>query len=325
MSTRLGRSCLLALLLASPDQPACRADRTPPVTTLEGHKGWVGAVAFSPDGKRLATASADRTARIWHVEGGRQTEVLEGHTDSVCAVAFAPDGVVVTGGHDGTVRLWRPMQQSKVLESRRGAVMAVAVSPDGKTVAAGGLDGVITLLDPSGKKTLTRLIGHKTWVNSLAFSSDGSRLASGSSDGTARLWNTKTSKVVKTFALADPREIRCVALSPDGKTIAAGVRFGAVKVWDVSSGKKVASMDAHEGDAWSVCFTPDGKTLVSGGGDWGKPGTVRQWETKTWTGGVTLAHPAEVLCVTVSPDGRWLTAGGSGRTVRMWDLRPPAK
>ena len=176
-----------------------------------------------------------------------------------------------------------------------------------------------------GRKAPARLLRHKTWVNSLAFGTDGARLVSGSSDGTARLWDTKTGKVVKTFELTDPREIRSVALSPDGKTIATGVRFGAVEVWDVSSGKEVASLDAHEGDAWSVCFSPDGKTLFSGGGDWGKPGTVRQWETKTWTGGVTLTHPAEVLCVTVSPDGRWLAAGGAGKTVLVWDLRRQAK
>jgi WD40 repeat protein len=299
-----------------------RADQSPPVTTLEGHAGWVGAVAFSPDGKRLATASADRTARTWLVDGGRPLETLKGHTDYVCAVAFGPDGVVVTGGYDGAVRLWRPKEKSKVLETRRGAVMSVALSSDGKVAAAGGLDGVVTLLYPSGEKKPIRLTGHKTWVNSLSFDSGGRRLASGSSDGTARLWDVKRGKEVKVFTLKDPREIRSVALSSDGKLLAAGLRFGAVKVWDVAAGKEVADLRAHEGDAWAVCFTRDGKTLVSGGGDWGKPGAVRLWQTKTWTGGATLTHPSEVLCVAVSPDGRWVAAGGSGKTVSLWDVRP---
>src|SRR5262249_41237675 len=180
----------------------------------------------------------------------------------------------------------------------------------------------VTLLDPSGEKKVRRLTGHRTWVNSLSFGKDGSRLASGSSDGTARLWDVKAGKGVKRFTLDDPRGIRGVALSADGKSLAAGLRFGAVKVWDVASGKGVANLDAHEGDAWSVCFTSDGKTLISGGGDWGKPGTVRLWETKTWSGGMTLTHPSEVLCVAVSPDGRWVAAGGSGKTVSLWDVRP---
>jgi WD40 repeat protein len=244
---------------------------------------------------------------------------------------------VISGGHDGTVRLWRPKEASRVLQKRRGAVLALAVSPDGKPgglggaspptllLAAGGFNGVITLLDVSAGKERARLTGHKTWVNSLAFSSDGARLASGSSDGTARLWDVKTSTLIRVFALPDPREIRGVAQSPDGKTLAAGVRFGQVKAWDATTGKEVASLDAHEGDAWSVAFTPDGKTLISGGGDWGRPGRVRLWNTATWTARATLAHTAEVLCVAVSADGRWLAAGGADRAVRLWDLRPPKK
>jgi WD40 repeat protein len=80
------------------------------------------------------------------------------------------------------------------------------------------------------------------------------------------------------------------------------------------------SAEAHDGEAWAVCFTPDGKTLVSGGGDWGKPGTVKLWDTKTWKARATLAHKGEVLCVAASPDGKWLAAGGADRTVRLWRL-----
>ncbi len=311
---------LLALLLAC----AASGAEPAPVTALEGHMKWVGAVAFSPDGQRLATASADKTVRMWRMEDRRCVEVLKDHTDTACAVAFSPDAVV-SGGHDGTVRVWRPKRKAQILGKRRGAVLAVAVSPDGKTVAAGGFDGVITLLDVSAGKERARWTGHKTWVNALAFSADRARLVSGSSDGTARVWNVKMNRTIKTFRLPDPREIRGVALSPDGKTLAAAVRFGAIKVWDVATGKEVASLDGHDGDAWSVCFTPDGKTLVSGGGDWGKPGSVRLWNTETWTARATLAHPGEVLCVAVSPDGRWLAAGGADRAVRVWDLRPPGK
>jgi WD40 repeat protein len=308
--------CLLVLLVVG---FASSAEQAPAVKSLKGHEGWVAAVAFSPDGKQLATASADRTARVWDVESSKPVEILKGHTDYVSAVTFAADGVVVTGGYDGAVRLWRK-KRSTVLETRRGAVMAVAASADGKTIAAGGLDGVVSLLDPSGKAEARRLTGHKSWVNGLAFSADGSRLLSGSSDGTARLWETKTARTLKTFTLRDPREIRSVSLSPDGKTVAAGVRYGVVKAWDVSSGKEVASLEAHDGDAWSVCFAPDGKTLVSGGGDWGKPGTVRLWDTATWKG-KTLTSPAEVLCVAVSPDGRRLAVGGAGMSVRVVELR----
>jgi WD40 repeat protein len=287
--------------------------------TFDGHTKWVAAVAFSPDGKWLATASADRTVRVWRVEDRRCVEVLKGHTDTVCTVALTADAIL-SAGHDGTVRLWRNKREPQVIEKRRGAILSIAVSPDSKTAAAGGVDGIITLLDLSAGKERARLTGHKTWVNSLAFSADGTRLASGSSDGTARLWDVKANNPLKTFTLSDPREIRGVALSPDGKTLAAGVRYGKVQVWEVATGKVTASLDGHDGDAWSVCFTPDGKSPVSGGGDWGNPGSVKLWTT--WKARATLAVPSEVLCVAVSPDGRWLAAGGADRAVRLWDLGP---
>lgn len=312
MSTPARLVCLFTLL-------ACATGFAgePEPTGLKGHTKWVGCVAFSPDSKRLVSGSADHTARIWDVASGKAVSVLKAHADIVAAVDIDTNGAAVTGTYGGGVRLWLSEKRALTQEKRRGAILAVAFSRDGNIIAAGGMDGVITLMHTAGKN-LGKLTGHKSWVNSLAF--HGDRLVSGSSDGTVKLWDTKAKKLLRTFVLPDPREIRGVAISPDGKLVAAACRFGAVKVWNAETGKEVANLDAHEGEAWSVCFTPNGKTLVSGGGDWGKPGKVRLWDARTWKERAGLPHPAEVLCVAVSPDGRWLAVSGMGKTVQLWGL-----
>jgi len=286
---------------------------------LKGHADWIAAVTFSRDGAGLAAAGADRVARWWDAEG-KAGEALRGHAAAVSAVAFGRGDAVVAGGHDGAVRLW-PLRdkEGRVLSRQRGAVLAVAVSRDGETVAAGGFDGAIRLIDMKSGKVRATLAGHETWVNPLAFGRDG-RLLSGSSDGTARLWDVAKGKELKAFRLADPREVRGAPISPDGKVVAAAVRYGSVVAWDAESGKELASRKGHDGEAWSVSFAPDGKTLASGGGDWGKPGSVKLWDTATWKEKRVIAHPHEVLSVCFSPDGARLAVAGMGRHVHVWRL-----
>jgi WD40 repeat protein len=300
--------------------------------------GWVGAVAFAPGGPFIFTGGADRKVRIIGSLGSRRP--LTGHTDAVCALAFSPSGgfldvgFLATGSFDGTARLWEydvgekirggdyipflnSVRQTHTLRGHRGVVMTVAFAPDGKVLATGGMDATIRLWDVSTGKQKHVLAGHRSWVNGLAFSKDGKLLASASSDATVKLWDVSKRKVKATLPGKDG-EVRCVALSPDGKLVAGGLRYGRLRVWDTKMGKEVAVLRAHAGETWAVAFAPSGKALVSGGGDWKKPGEVRVWDTRTWKQKGVLRHTGEVLCVAVSE--RYVAAGAWDGNVKLWEV-----
>jgi outer membrane protein assembly factor BamB len=207
------------------------------VAPLQGHTNKVFAAAFSPDGKTLATGSADRTVRLWDTATGKERAVLEGHTEAVWSVAFGPDGkTVASAGWDRTVRLWDAVtgKECGTLKGHEEEVLAVAVSPDGKTLATGGADWTVRLWDLATEKECAVLRGHKGSVTCLAVSADGRTLSSGSGDETVKLWDLTTGKERATLR-GHRSGITAIALSPDGKTLASAGMDDGVRLWDLSA------------------------------------------------------------------------------------------
>ncbi|GAA4603379.1 hypothetical protein GCM10023195_11140 [Actinoallomurus liliacearum] len=244
------------------------------IAPLTGHTDEVNSVAFSPDGKTLATGSVDHTARLWDVATGRTTATLS-HTDSVESVAFSPDGkTLATGSWDGTVRLWDVAtgHTTATLTGHTGGVESVAFSPDGKTLATGSHDDTVRLWDVATGRTTATLTGHTGPVESVAFSPGGKTLATGSEDHTARLWDVATGRITATLSHTDL--VYSVAFSPDGKTLATGSHDNTVRLWDVATGRTTATLTGHTDSVGSVAFSPDGKTLATGSEDH----TTRLWK-----------------------------------------------
>ncbi|KAI9662222.1 MAG: hypothetical protein M1821_008388 [Bathelium mastoideum] len=248
----------------------------------EGHNSAVLDVAFSPNGKTLASASY-KTVTMWDGKTGAALQTLEGHESHVNLVAFSPDGkTLASASWDKTIRLWdiRTGAALQILEGHEGGVRDVAFSPDGKTLtlALNSRDNTVVLCDSRSGGKLHRFEGHSDRVTGVAFSPDSKTLASASWDKTIRLWDIRTGAALQILE-GHEGGVRGVAFSPDGKMLASAsydrtIVLWEVGVWDGRLGAALQRLQGHNEAVAAVVFSPDGTTLASGSSDT----TVRLWK-----------------------------------------------
>ncbi|KAG8795358.1 hypothetical protein FRC12_015491 [Ceratobasidium sp. 428] len=248
------------------------------VGPLRGHSASVYSVAYSVDGRRIASSSRDRTVRVWDTATGIAViKPLQGHTERANSVTFSHDGrLIISGSDDKTIRLWdaRTGSPAGTPINLGASVYSVAVSPDGRKIVGGGSNKTMKTYDAAMCTMLFRHVGQTGGVTSVMFSPDGCRIASGSYDHTVRIWEASSGSSIGASLKGHTACVNSVAFSPDGRYIASGSDDKTVRVWDAATGAVQTNLShSHTDEVNAVAFTPDGNTLVSGIDN----GTIKVW------------------------------------------------
>lgn len=245
---------------------------------LEGHAGHVLGVAFSPDGRLLASCSNDKTIQLFQVDTGAKIRTIVGHAAQISSIAFSPDGQTLAScSNDNTVKLWE-VATGQLIRSREGNndwLYSVVFSPDGQKLASGGYSSNIQVWDAIQGGLMQDITkAHSSHqIRSLAFSPDGNILASSSADKSVKLWDVHTGHNFRTL-MGHTESVFSVAFSPDGQMLASGSQDYKIKLWEVNTGKLIQTLEGHTSWVRCVVFSADGKVLISGGDD----AKIRIWQ-----------------------------------------------
>ncbi|RUT06428.1 hypothetical protein DSM106972_026850 [Dulcicalothrix desertica PCC 7102] len=283
-------------------------------------------VAFSPDGKNIATSHDNGEICVWQVDSGQQITAFRKMATWSNSLVFSPDGeTLIVCNQDGIIRLMHIPSGTvrSELHGHTGAVLSVALSTSGRLLASGGEDLTIKIWDMQTLKCLKTLRGHQGWIGAISFdtnaktSTQSYSLASGGSDCVIHLWDVQSGEILRTLT-GHKQGILAVVLPHDGQTIATSSLDGTIRLWDALTGQEIAAWFGHNNAAaWTLAFSPDGQTLASGSED----KTIKLWDVKTKLCYRTLlGHTGVVQSIAFSPSGLMLVSATLNQSIRLWDV-----
>ncbi|KAK9480762.1 WD40-repeat-containing domain protein [Lipomyces japonicus] len=305
--------------------------------SLEGHTAGITAVRFSPDGRFVATGSADATVKLWHAQTGAYELTLAGHVAGVNDVAWSPDSTLLaTASDDKTVRVFAAGTGGACVRTFRGHanyVTAVDFNCKGNLVASGSFDESIKIWDLRRGTCLRTLPAHSDPVAGLHFSRDGTLIVSGSHDGQIRLWDVTSGQCLKTIIEPDNNApVSAVKFSPNGRYLLSSALDGSVRLWDylTSDGRCVRTFQSHKNDAYAltptfIVFTSSSSSSSSSSSAvyvvcGSESGEIFFWDlqTKQPVLILTAAHVGPVLAVDAHPSGSMLASAGIDHSAKIW-------
>ena len=277
------------------------------------------AIAFSPDGKLLATGSSDKAVRVWNIAAGTSIELAR-HSRQVNGVAFFSDGTrLVSGGNDGRIIVWDLSSNTvaKELSGPKSGVLAVAVSWDGRYAASGCSDHTLQILSVETGKTIRQFTNLNGPVSSVTFLPEGRQVLAASGKQVA-LWDMSQRTAAREY-LGHTKTVDSVAITLGGARAVSASDDRTIKLWDLTQGTDLRTFAGHVDDVRSVAIDATGTRMVSGSND----RTVRVWDVGTGKQlQLFIGHTDSIDAVALSPDGQWAASASDDHTVRLWPMPP---